>query len=56
VNTPYGMVVESDYDRFVDPDLELAHCHKPKCPGYDRGFLFDSETDLCPFCGEESWS
>jgi len=56
MNTPFGMVLERDCDRFVDPDLELVHCHKTTCPGIHRGFLTDAETGLCPFCSGRAWS
>ncbi len=56
MNTPFGMVIERDCDRFIDPELELARCHDKGCPGFHRGFLFDAETELCPFCCEEGWS
>jgi len=56
MNIPYGMTLREDRDRLVEPDLNLAHCHDPNCPGAELGFLFFEETELCPFCGGEEWT
>jgi hypothetical protein len=56
MNIPYGIPLGVDEDRIEDPGLRLAHCHDARCSGRAKGFLFFAETELCPFCGGESWS
>jgi len=37
----------------VDP--YLATCTTAGCTGQFEGFMFDAETECCPWCGSEAW-
>jgi hypothetical protein len=38
-----------------EADPNLAYCTVNGCNGRSEGFMFDAETECCPWCGDEAW-